>query len=392
MTIKYSIVLYSRSSSNYEFIRGSRKGKERIFHLPARRTLRAYTGKSTGEIGVTALVERRLLAEAKKLSEIELIATLQIDEMTIKPSEKYNRNFGKYFGGVDMGGVIEVPENRLANKVLAFVLSGLSTHYTIPVAIFLVNQLTAEQQTKLTVHVIERVEVSRFKVFRLVTDNLSTNTKMFTLLNNKVLCDVVPHPVDEMARAYPPIPCIYRPLYLSFDPCHILKNVRNLGCDRILEIDGKLVSFAPLVKIYEIQKKSREEGALALPVRKLTKKHVMPNNLERQKVNIAIDIFRPDVIATLQMFAAQKVKGFEDVKGLITFLQTFQKWFALHDVSSTAEFIRKRLPDKMPYYSTDDERLTWLSDDFFTLLDDKWHKIIFDRLKKMPNISKDDKI
>ena len=118
----------------------------------------------------------------------------------------------------------------------------------------------------------------------------------------------------------------------------------------------------------------------------------MPNNLERQKVNIAIDIFRPDVIATLQMFAAQKVKGFEDVKGLITFLQTFQKWFALHDVSSTAEFIRKRLPDKMPYYSTDDERLTWLSDDFFTLLDDKWHKIIFDRLKKMPNISKDDKI
>ena len=142
MTIKYSIVLYSRSSSNYEFIRGSRKGKERIFHLPARRTLRAYTGKSTGEIGVTALVERRLLAEAKKLSEIELIATLQIDEMTIKPSEKYNRNFGKYFGGVDMGGVIEVPENRLANKVLAFVLSGLSTHYTIPVAIFLVNQLT----------------------------------------------------------------------------------------------------------------------------------------------------------------------------------------------------------------------------------------------------------
>ena len=35
--------------------------------------------------------------EAKKLSAEELIANLQIDEMTIKPSEKYNRNYGNIF-------------------------------------------------------------------------------------------------------------------------------------------------------------------------------------------------------------------------------------------------------------------------------------------------------
>ena len=313
--------MHSRNSSYYKYMR-----KSKVAHLPSPTTLRAYTGKSTGEVGLTTLVEQRLRMEASRLSPLEKIGSLQVDETTIKQKKKYVRNLGRFVGRVDMGGIPRSPhdKNRLANKVLAFVLSGLSTHYTIPVAIFLVNQLTAEQQTKLTVHVIERVEVSRFKVFRLVTDNLSTNTKMFTLLNNKVLCDVVPHPVDEMARAYPPIPCIYRPLYLSFDPCHILKNVRNLGCDRILEIDGKLVSFAPLVKIYEIQKKSREEGALALPVRKLTKKHVMPNNLERQKVNIAIDIFRPDVIATLQMFAAKKVQGSKTLKVLSLFYKHFK--------------------------------------------------------------------
>lgn len=53
-----------------------------MFHIPSRRT--------TGEIGVTTLVERRLQMEAKKLTSIELIA--RNDDEAI---EKYNRNFGK---------------------------------------------------------------------------------------------------------------------------------------------------------------------------------------------------------------------------------------------------------------------------------------------------------
>ena len=75
----------------------------------------------------------------------------------------------------------------------------------------------------------------------------------------------------------------------------------------------------------------------------------------------------------------------------MSFLQTFQKWWVLHDVSSTAEFIRKRLPDKMPNYSINDERLSWMDIDFPIYLDNKWHSIIKDRLKKMPNKTKEDK-
>ncbi len=182
----------------------------------------AFRGKSTGEIGVTALVGRRLCEEAKNLNDSELV-NLQIDEMTIKPSEKYNRNFGKYFGEVDMGGVVETPQNQLANKALAFAMSGFSTHYRIPVEIFFVKQLTAEEQTKLTLHVIGRIEVCGFSTFRLVTDNLSTNVKMISLLNNGILSPVVPYPVDEIAKSLL-VPCIYRPLVLSFDPCNALKN------------------------------------------------------------------------------------------------------------------------------------------------------------------------
>lgn len=75
----------------------------------------------------------------------------------------------------------------------------------------------------------------------------------------------------------------------------------------------------------------------------------------------------------------------------LPFLKTFQKWWALHDVSSTAEFIRKRLPDKMPYYSIFDDRLSWLDKDMPFYLDNKWHSIIKNRLKEMRYSTKEDK-
>ena len=48
------IILQCRSYGTYELIRA-----RNIFHLPCKTTLKAYTAKSTGEVGVTALVQKR---------------------------------------------------------------------------------------------------------------------------------------------------------------------------------------------------------------------------------------------------------------------------------------------------------------------------------------------
>lgn len=122
-------------------------------------------------------------------------------------------------GQVDMGGVVDRENDGvLANKLLSFQLLGLSTAINVHVAYFLVNNLTAEELTKLTTYVIKEVEqATEVKIICLVTDNLSINVKMFSLLNNgeQPVCRV-PHPVDST-----------RPLFLSYDYCHIMKNRRN---------------------------------------------------------------------------------------------------------------------------------------------------------------------
>lgn len=237
-TVKHSIMLQARGSSGYKYLRTN------MFHLPCRQTLRAYTGKITGQVGVTPSVEKRLKMEKENLKDDRLLlGNLEVDEMSIAKSKKYKRILGRKFGRCDMGGIVKASK-QLANKMLAFVFCGLQIPYKIPVAYFLVNKLTGEQQYKLTVHVIKKIEEIGFKVHTLCADNASTNRKMFALFNpSGKMWPVVPHPVqpEDMEEEENPEMKSYRPLFLLFDPVHIIKNVRNLLQSRTFLIEGKNV-------------------------------------------------------------------------------------------------------------------------------------------------------
>ncbi|EEC16581.1 hypothetical protein IscW_ISCW024749, partial [Ixodes scapularis] len=102
-------------------------------------------------------------------------------------------------------------------------LNGLSVTYKIPVAYFFVKNLSAEDQLKTVLYTIRTVESLGFKVIRLVTDNHKVNVLTMKHLCGGQLAPVVQHPVDPT-----------RPLFLSFDYCHILKNVRSQFLDRDL--------------------------------------------------------------------------------------------------------------------------------------------------------------
>ncbi len=101
-------------------------------------------------------------------------------------------------------------------------------------------------------------------------------------------------------------------------------------------------------------------------------------------------MFRPEVTAAIEMHAALKTEGFVDVERTVKFMKRQQRWISLHDVSSLKEHQRYRLPDKMPYYSSMDERIHFLEFDFNPQLH-AWHEQIQNLIKTMPNNSKADK-
>lgn len=162
---------------------------------------------------------------------------------------------------------------------------------------------------------------------------------------------MVPHPQDES-----------RPLFLSFDYCHIIKNVRNQFLARQFEF-GKKIEKRYIELLYEQQKTE-----LLRPLRRMGLKTLDPNNLEKQNVQLALDIFSMEVTSLLESKLFNAESEFEGCEETLTFLRNFTKWFAVHDVSNTTQHVRQRLPDKMHFTSVDDERLKWLEGDFLSYL------------------------
>ena len=195
---------------------------------------------------------------------------------------------------------------------------------------------------------------------------------MFANLNGGVLHPVVPHPVQNEAGD---TPLIFRPLFVSFDYCHVTKNVRNQYVDRAFVINEEKISGEYLMKLRTLQ-----QGKLLRLVRSLTRKYTSPNNLERQKVKYAMDVFRPAIIAAFKTLKENKEPGFEDVQPTIVFLEVFGKWISIHDISSSSEHITQRLPVKKPFYSSNDDRLAWLTNDFIEFLEN-WRTDMLRRVR-----------
>ena len=173
-TIRYCICWRISSPKGYEFGRNSK-----LIQAPSRSTLDRYVGSTECGVGVSPLIRQRLLAEAAKLNEIERIASLICDEMAIKERLLYNKEEDKFFGLVEAEGVYDEQigiNPILANKLLCFVINGLSTKYTIPAAYFMVRNLQGKDLLILVRQVIKAVEDCGFHVLRLVTDNHRTNT------------------------------------------------------------------------------------------------------------------------------------------------------------------------------------------------------------------------
>ena len=224
------------------------------------------------------------------------------------------------------------------------------------------------------------MEECGIKIHRLVTDNFSTHVKMFARMNGGILHHIVPHPIQDQTTQDVRI---LRPLFLSFDYCHGIKNVRNQHVDRCFVIEGVEVSSNYLLELQAIQ-----QGKLVRPVINLTRKHTKPNNLERQKVKYAMDIFRSELISTVRLLSTLNRPGFENLEATVTFLETFHKSVAIHDVSSTTEHIFQPLPRKKPFYSAEDERLTWLTTTFIEYVEN-WRRETMEALNALPFTAKE---
>ncbi|KAH7973905.1 hypothetical protein HPB49_006801 [Dermacentor silvarum] len=218
VTVRNCIVLRNLSAKAYEFIRS-----KNLLKLPSRATLQRFLGVTTGEVGFTSLVKERLKAELENLTtqpQQAKVCSLVVDEMRIRQRLQYNKQTDTFVGEVDLGQDFGTPtkgEPVLANSLLCFVLTGLSVRIRIPVGYFFTKNCTGQQLFTLMNYVLKEVETAGFLVARIVTDNHKINVLALELLCNGKLEHSIKHPEDPARR-----------LFVAFDQCHLIKNIRSL--------------------------------------------------------------------------------------------------------------------------------------------------------------------
>ncbi|XP_023216072.1 uncharacterized protein LOC111618738 [Centruroides sculpturatus] len=348
-TVKICALLQRKSSKAYKYLR-----QIGILHIPHPATLKRYIGYASGEIGVTSLIKCRLAAEFKGLkTDSEKLGSLIIDEMAIKPKLIYDRKLDVFLGQPNIDMNLIGLEDKLANKLLCFLFRGLTTPYRIPVAFYFTSNITAFDLKNLTLKVITAVEEEGFIVQRVVTDNYSVNTLMFQLLSGDECGPCISHPNDKT-----------RKLFLAFDQCHVIKNVRSQFLTKTFSVNDNEISANHLKCLYDYQKTL---PGLIKPVRFLTRKHLFPTSFEKMNVLRAVQIFSIELIAALETMVDISPENVVHKAGLqetINFMKIMRKWFELHDICNQTQYIYSRNQNKCPFYSLDDERLQWLQNDF----------------------------
>uniref|UniRef100_A0A147BB70 Putative transposase protein n=2 Tax=Ixodes ricinus TaxID=34613 RepID=A0A147BB70_IXORI len=343
-TIRHSIVLRHLSTKLYEHIR-----KEGFLKLPCRNTLQNYLGIPSGETGFNGLIDARLKAETERLTTPQSrVCSLVCDEMRIKERLQYNKQQDSFVGHTEMGVANDASaEPLLANSLLCFVLNGLSTSFRIPVSYFFTKGLNGSQLATLLVFVMKNVEAAGFRILRLVTYNHKVNVSAMKILCGGFLTYRIEHPCNSE-----------RLLFLSFDYCHVLKNVRSQFLARDMGKNGE-ISSSRIKKIYDMQK-----NWTVKPVRFLSRKHVYPNNIEKMNVARAVEVLSTDVTVTLKYLKDQAGHchnhSFADCGPSVTFMENMYRWFVLHDTSSKSQHIRQKFPDVRQYDDPEDPRLEWL--------------------------------
>ena len=232
----------------------------------------------------------------KFLTQNDKTVTLMIDEIHIK-------QYFDYKGGNVVGSAFNTTE--AAKSAFVFMLSSLLSKFKDVVHILPTKTIDAESLFTVIKQVIIGIEKIGFTVICVLTDNNSINRKAMSYFHSPPQCSTVyRHPAQNS-----------RPLFFMFDSVHLLKCIRNnwinqktfdkcmqfpdFSLDELSVCDSvSRICNAPFTTLKKLH--SLEADSLLKHAYRLTLKALSPSNLEKQNVNLVVQIFNEYIVQALQ--------------------------------------------------------------------------------------------
>lgn len=144
---------------------------------------------------------------------------LMLDAMSIRRQIVYSPAAKKMTGFVNLGNNEE--EETEATEVLVMMVVGLKGYWKAPVSYYLTHTLTSEVQARLVTDLLHALSDCSVRVWAITMDGHPTNVSMCTELGVNLQPTGVVKPFFQH-------PTTGTPVYVIFDPPHMLKLMRSL--------------------------------------------------------------------------------------------------------------------------------------------------------------------
>ena len=238
-----------------------------------------------------------------------------LDGMAIRKRLDWDPKRQEMVGFVDLGAGSLDGDPGEATEALVVMAVGLQGQWKVPVGYFLINSISADLQKELLISIMCALHEISIKVVALVMDGLSTNQKMVSLLG----CSLEPenikcaftHPSDSSCS-----------VYVLFDACHLLKNLRGaVHALQEIRTNVGVVRWNDIVRLQQLQE---TEGLRA--GNKLSARHI---NFQKQKMNVrlAAQTLSASVGNGLRYAAGMGCNGLDNCEGTANFVTEIDHLF-----------------------------------------------------------------
>lgn len=308
---KYALTLHFYSPKAYNYVR-SKFYKS----LPHPKTISKWYCTISGEPGISIEALKSITSRVQGCS-YRLVGSLCFDEMSIRQHIDYCGD--KFVGYVDCGSNIECDTTKVAREALVFCVVCINQPWKIPIAYYLINGISTEQKTNLTLQCLSALESTGLSVVSLTCDGLSSNLSMLKSLGCNFNIDNSQH-----FQTFFKHPTVDRKVYFFLDPSHMIKLIRNsLGSAKeIMDSHGNKIKWIYLEYLHKLQ----EEEGLHL-ANKLGKKHILYRD-NKMKVKLATQLLSTSVACALKLCKDElKLPNFQGSSATIEFLLIFNDLF-----------------------------------------------------------------
>lgn len=296
-----SLSLYKQSPKSYRLL-------SKMFVLPCRKTLSNMLAFIPINTGIDPTLMKVLKENVKNLKPKYRFCSILFDEISLNAGLQYNSNEGTIYGFEENSSG---RTQQFADHSLVFMVRGIVKNFKQPICYSFCKSTTNRHDLAHQIReVIKAVQSTGLKVISTICDQGATNSAAINILINDTKAYYWKNNKEYNGDFYE---VEYKfgnsteliKIFHLFDPPHLLKGIRNnlLTKNVSFDMDGeKVASWRDIMNLYELD--SGIPDVKMLP--RLTKEHVVPNEIRKMKVRNAAQVLSQRVSSVMAFLACKQ--------------------------------------------------------------------------------------